>query len=185
MRRNLGQGVLLGVAVLVVSGTVFAQGIRTPSIATSPDLKWSTGGGPSAGVVLDTDRWFWGVGWDVGYALNEHWSVAGALAYDQETEPRRDLPNKLVNTFTGTATVSYSVTEHFSLTTGLGVGFLDDDNPKQEYRMTGGDLGTGLAVGYVWPWMADRAFSLSCAYEWSLSDDEASLSFDGGISLSF
>jgi long-subunit fatty acid transport protein len=176
---------VIGFSVLMLASGVTAQGMRTPSVSKDPDLKYATGFGPSVGWVLDEDKWFWGVAWDVGYSLSERWSVAGALAYDQEVEERATLADKKINTFTGTATVAYGFTERFSVTTGLGLGFLDDDNAKQRYQFTNGDLGTGLVLGYAFPWGADRSFALSGAYEWNLTSDEATVSVDAGVALAF
>ena len=154
------------VSVLLVGIQANGQGIRTPGVVMTPELKHSIGFGPSLGVVLDNDKWFWGFAGDYGRQVSEHWVLAASLAYDQEIDDSKDgVPVKKVNTFTGAATVAYLVTESFSLTTGLGIGFLDDDNPQQEYRFTSGDLGTGLVLGYAWPWGPDRSFTFSTGYD--------------------
>ena len=47
------------------------------------------------------------------------WSVGADLTFDQETENRDQRPNKVVNTFSVEGTVTYYLTERWSLTTGL------------------------------------------------------------------
>ena len=115
------------VSVLFVGIQANGQGIRTPGVVMTPELKHSIGFGPSLGVVLDNDKWFWGFAGDYGRQVSERWVLAASLAYDQEIDDSKaGVPVKKVNTFTGAATVSYTVTESFSLTTGLGMGFLDE-----------------------------------------------------------
>jgi long-subunit fatty acid transport protein len=150
-----------------------------------PEDKHSISYGPSVGWNLDRDAWFWGVAYDYGYVLNDRWSLAAALAFDQETEHRDIVPDKKVNTFTAIGTITYALNDYLSLTTGLGKGFLDDDNSQQRFRFTDGDLGTDLAVGLNFPWTDDRSSYLSSAYEYNISQKERTLSFDFGIALAF
>ena len=118
--------VIAAAVALVAVAQAVAQGINTPGVVANSELKNSVGFGPSVGIVLDNDKWFWGFAGDYGRQVAERWVVAAALAYDQEIDDSMTgVPVKKVNTFTGAGTVAYMVTERFSLTTGLGLGFLD------------------------------------------------------------
>jgi hypothetical protein len=184
--NTMNRSVTLFIAILVAGMQVSAQGISAPGVVQDRELKHSVGFGPSVGWVLDNDKWFWGFAVDCGRRVSERWVLAASLAYDQEIEELKGgLPEKKVNTFTGAGTVAYMVTDQFSLTTGLGMGFLDDDNKEQTYEFTSGDLGTGIVCGYAWPWGTDRSFTVSAAYEWNLTEGESTLSVDGGVSLAF
>ena len=138
----------------------------------------------SVGWQLDRNAWFWGFAVDYGRALDERWSLGLSLAYDQETE-RRTGPDKVVNTLSLIGTVSYAVTEHVSLTTGLGKGFADDDNSGQSFKFADGPWSTGVAVGLTLPLKDNLFLFASGAYEYNLSEGETSISFDFGLSLAF
>ena len=82
-------------------------------------------------------------------------------------------------------TVSYAVTEHVSLTTGIAKGFANDDNSSQSFGFANGDWATGVAIGISLP-VGDNLFLFaSGAYELNLSEREPSISFDVGLSLAF
>lgn len=150
-----------------------------------PEYRHSLGYGPSVGWNLTKDAWFWGASTDYGYSLNETWSLGVALTFDQETESRTAQPDKKVNTFSGQGTVTWHPNEVVALTTGFAKGFLDDDNPRQQWKFNDGDLGTGLSVGFDWPWTTDRAVFLSGTFEYNITQSEFAVSFDAGISLAF
>lgn len=150
-----------------------------------PERLNSFGFGGSVGWQLDKNAWFWGLTADYGRALDEHWSLGLSLAYDRETERRTARPDKVVNTLTLIGTVSYALTEHFSLTTGLAKGFAHDDNRQRSFKFANGDWGTGVAVGLSYPLKDNLFFFLSGAYEYNLSENESSISFDVGLSFVF
>lgn len=183
---NLNRSSLLLYAFLLLLTAELSQAQFIGSAAHyRPGQKQSLSYGPSVGWILDRDAWFWGVAYDYSYRLSDQWSVAAGLAFDQETERKEPGPNQKVNTFTAIGTISYALNDYLSLTTGLGQGFMDDNNQKQNLRFNRGDLGTGLAVGLSFPWTDDRSFYLTSAYEYNLSQSERIISVDFGIAIAF
>ena len=87
----------------------------------------------------------------------------------------------MIDTFTALGTVSYKMKEWVSLTTGLGKGFADNDNPSSTMKLTDADWATGVAVGLQAPPLTGSfrdSFGLSAAYEYNISKKETSLSID-------
>ena len=91
-----------------------------------------------------------------------------ALTYDQERDRPRNRPSKTVNAFAAVGTVDCTLSRLLTVTTGLGLGFLDDDNSDRELRFTRGDLATGIATGFNLP----GRWGLSVAWEWNVTDQE-------------
>ena len=77
--------------------------------------------------------------------------------------------------------MNYVLSRLLTLTTGLGKGFLDDDNRDREMRFTSGDLGTGLALGINLP----DLLGLSVAWEWNITQKEPTVSVDLTFGWSF
>lgn len=148
----------------------------------------STALGFSYGQQNDRDADFYGASIDYGRLISDGWFVGIGLSWDRETESFVDKPDKQVESFTLQATISYSITDRLSLTTGLGKGFANSDNPQGNMKFAGGDLGTGLALGYALPGFLKNkrdSIGLSLAYEYNLSAKETSVSFDVSFGLSF
>ena len=162
-----------------------AAGFISPPVSPESDSSDSLTVGASVGWLQDKDASFWGFAIDYSHPLSERWGLNGGIAYDKETERRTDQVSKVVNTFSALVTISYQLSEQFSLTTGLSQGFADDDNADQDLKFKGGDLGTGLALGWSYPLSGNRYFTLSGAYEYNISEGEYSISFDSGITFSF
>jgi hypothetical protein len=73
------------------------------------------------------------------------------------------------------------------LTTGLGKGFADTDNPAGTIQLTNGDLGTGICFGIATPGLPQferDSLGFSISYEYNIMQKETSLSFDVSFGLS-
>jgi len=141
----------------------------------------SVGVGVSAGTVVERDANFWGFTLDFARRITNRLVAAGSVSWDSETEKFADKPDNTIKTYTAVGTISYMFTERMSLTTGLGKGFADDDNPGQSMQFSNGDLSTGIVFGYAtegFPFFARDSVSLSAAYEYNIDQDETMISFD-------
>ncbi|HHA18323.1 MAG TPA: hypothetical protein ENK70_01285, partial [Methylophaga sp.] len=130
----------------------------------------SVGVGVSAGTVVERDANFWGFTLDFARRITNRLVAAGSVSWDSETEKFADKPDSTIKTYTAVGTISYMFTERMSLTTGLGKGFADDDNPGQSMQFSNGDLSTGIVFGYAtegFPFFARDSVSLSAAYEYN------------------
>jgi len=133
---------------------------------------------------LQRDAWFWGLSIDYGRILEKEWAVNGALSWDREKKET----GVSVETYTFVATVSWIITERFSLTTGLAKGFADNDNKEAKMQFTNADLGTGLAIGISLPelkFWALETVALSVSYEYNISASETDVSLDLTTGISF
>ena len=141
----------------------------------------SVGVGISAGTVVERDANFWGFTLDYARRTSDRLVISGSVTWDRETETFTSKPDNTVNTYTAVGTISYLLNERMSLTTGLGKGFADDDNPDQSMQFTNGDLSTGIVFGYAtegFPFFARDSVSLSAAYEYNIDKNETMISFD-------
>ncbi len=179
----ISAGVVLATGGLFPGSTAVAQ-IATPPRATEAYVN-GVGAGLSIGEQVNRDATFWG--WSVEYSryLSDRWTFGTALTWDEETEEFPDKPDAVTATFTAVASISYSVTDRFSLTTGLGKGFANDDNPEGKMKFSNGDLGTGIVAGYAFPISNRRSISASLAYEFNLTQNERSISVDVSYGWSF
>ena len=141
----------------------------------------SVGVGISAGTVVERDANFWGFTLDFARRISNKLVLSGSVAWDSETERFTSKPDNTVKSYTAVGTVSYLLTERMSLTTGLGKGFADDDNPDKDMQFSNGDLSTGIVFGYAtegFPFFARDSVSLSAAYEYNIDKNETMISFD-------
>ena len=180
--------------ILLVSGLGLAEGvthagaqISAPAISRSDSLRNYVGGGASIGTHYNQeDNYFWGLTADYGRRLGPLWSVSSSLAFDQEHDRPPTGPKTVVNTFNLVVAINATVTRWLTLTTGVGKGFLDDDNPDQKLKFTDGDWATGLAAGILLPKPPfSDAWNLSVAWEWNLTKKAPSVSSDLAVSWSF
>ncbi len=145
-------------------------------------------GGLSYGVQNDRSAGFWGFSLDFSRTLGTRWFAAASLSWDSETETFDDRPSRNTKSLTLVGSISYGVTTWMSVTTGLGKGFADTDNPAGTMRFANGDLATGIAVGFATPGLpqfARDSIGFSVAYEYSITGKETSLSFDVTFGWSF
>ena len=94
----------------------------------------------------------------------------------------------IVNTFNIVAGISYLLTNRISVTTGFGKGFLHDGNDSKKMIVTNVDLGTGLVFGYLFPNLFSNkryVLSLSTSFEYNITQEEYTNSFDFGVGYSF
>ena len=106
----------------------------------------------------------------------------------RETEEIDTAPNVEVDTFTAAGTISYGLTKRLAITTGLGKGFADTDNPSKSMEFTNGDLSTGIVLGWSTPGLKHferDSVAFSLAYEYNFTQDETTLSFDVAFGWSF
>ena len=171
------------VATLLVLSDAEAQ-IKTPPRAT-PDYVNAAGFGLSYGEISKREADFWG--WSLNYSrlLNDLWTAGLSLTWDEETEQFIDRPDKSVRSYTLIGTISYSLTQNFSLTTGLAHGIADDDNATGTMKFKSGNVSTGLSLGYSWPLNKRNSTSASLAYEYNISENEPSVSVDVSLGWSF
>ena len=174
--------------MLLLAAVSDSQARISAPVRPASDYLNSTSFGLSYGTQNDRDADFWGASIDYSRAVGGPWFAATAVTWDNETESFADKPDKETETFTLVGTISYGVTDWFSVTTGLGKGFADTDNPPREMRFTNGDLGTGIALGFATPGLAQSArgsVSFSIAYEYNITQKETSVSFDVSFGWSF
>lgn len=141
----------------------------------------SVGIGVSAGTVVERDANFWGFSLDYARRTSDQLVVSGSVTWDSETETFANKPDNTTRTYTAVGTISYLLSERMSLTTGLGKGFADDDNPEKDMQFTNGDLSTGIVFGYAtegFPFFARDSVSLSAAYEYNIDQNETMISVD-------
>ena len=180
--------VLVGTLALLASGSAARAQISAPAINRDVAFRNSVGVGVSVGSPYQRDAYFWGLTADYTRVIGLPWSVTASITFDQEHEQPEGAPKTVVNTFTFVATINWSGTHWVTLTTGLGKGFLDDDNPAKRLELTNGDWSTGLAVGISLPdlpFTVRDAFTLSVAWEYNFTKNEPILSTDLGASWSF
>lgn len=161
--------------------------IYGPAALKIDEYKHVVSFGGSYGVMLERPADFWGLTAGYAYQLSGPWALSPSLTYDKETDRSKDNPG-VTNTFTFIGTISYFLTEKFSLTTGLAKGFLDDDNPERKIKGVNGDWSTGLAFGYNlpdFPFWARDSYGLSAALEYNMTKAEFSFSVDLTIGLAF
>jgi len=141
----------------------------------------SVGVGVSAGTVVERDANFWGFTLDFARRITKRLVASGSVSWDSETEKFADKPDNTIKTYTPVGTISYLLSERMSLTTGLGKGFADDDNPQQSMQFSNGDLSTGIVFGYAtegFPFFARDSVPLSASYEYNIDQNETMISFD-------
>ena len=78
-----------------------------------------------------------------------------------------------------------AVTEHVTLTTGLGQGFADDNNASGSFGFAQGSLGTALAFGLSVPLGGAWDLNGSASYEYDISENEQIIAFDFSVSFGF
>ena len=114
-------------------------------------------------------------------ALPGNGRLAWALRGISETESFADKPTKEIATYTASGTVSYALSDRLALTTGLGFGIADDDNPTGDMEFTNGDVSTALIATYATGGLSffeQDAISFSLAAEYNISQREPSVSVD-------
>lgn len=179
--------VALGIATALVLPSVAGAQIGSPA-RPAPSYKNAASFGLSYGIQNDRNATFWGWSADYSRDLGSRWFFGAALAWDEDTETFDDRPDKVVETYTVIATISYGITRHLAITTGFGKGFADTDNPAGAMRFTNGDLGTGIALGWSTqgPARSSRdSISVSAAFEYNIAQNETSVSFDINYGWSF
>lgn len=183
--RTVLSAVLLAAGGMVASTAEAQFGAPPRPVA---GFKNSAALGLSYGVNNTRDATFWG--WAVEYSrdLGGPWLAAGSLMWDRETENRANAPDVEVETFTVAGTISYGLTERLAITTGLGQGIANTDNPSGSMRFKSGDLSTGIVLGWSTPGLKrfERdSVVFSLAYEYNFTQDETTLSFDVAFGWSF
>ena len=168
---------------LLVLADAGAQ-IKMPPRATS-DYVNAAGFGLSYGEISDREADFWG--WSANYSrlLSDRWTAGLSLTWDEETEQFIDRPDKSVRSYNLIGTISYNLTQNFSLTTGLAQGIADDDNATGTIKFKSGNVSTGLSLGYSWPLSKRNSIGASLAYEYNISENEPSVSIDVSLGWSF
>jgi hypothetical protein len=175
------------VVLLVAAPGATAQ-ISAPAINRDAQFHNTVGVGASIGSPYERDAWFWGLSADYTRLIAGPWSASASLTFDQESDRSDSQAEAVVNTFTLVVTANWSAAHWMTLTTGLGKGFLDDDNSSGELQFTSGDWGTGIAAGFSLPdlpFTVRDAVSLSVAWEYNLTKREPIVSSDLAFSWSF
>ncbi len=174
------------IACTLTAGAADAQ-VSAP-VRPAPTYRNVVAGGVSYGVQNDRDADFWGFAADYSRTLSERWLAGASLNWDRETEKRVVASDRSIDSFTLVGTVSYALNSWMSITTGLGKGFADTNNPMRAMRFTNGDLATGVALGLVTPGLPQfvrDTIGFSIAYEYNVTNRETSLSFDASFGWSF
>ena len=178
---------ILRVGIASISLAVFVDAeaqISTPPRATA-DYVNAIGIGLSYGEHNQKDADFWGWSADYSRWLNSRWIAGVTLTWDKETERFVDRPDKVVRSYSVLGTVSYNLTEKFSLTTGLGLEVANDDNNSGTMKFKSGDVSTGLALGYTTLLSERYSLGASLSYEYNISNNETSVSADVTLGRSF
>ncbi len=125
---------------------------------------------------------------DYGRVLKGPWSFGLGVAWDREIEKPSDKPSKQINSWTLIPTITYLLNSRFSLSTGVGQGFADDDNPERKMRFKKGNLGTGVVLGISlpdMPFLERDAIGLSVSWEYTFGEKHPSISIDLAMSFGF
>jgi len=177
--RSKIAGLLISLCPLLIADNVLAA-VSAPTMPID-NYNNSISGGLSVGVVSGRDADFWGWSAEYGRRIARKWSLGLGLAWDRETESFADKPTKEIATYTASGTVSYALSNRLALTTGLGFGIADDDNPTGDMEFTNGDVSTALIVTYATGGLSffeQDAISFSLAAEYNISQREPSVSID-------
>ena len=142
------------------------------------------GGGVSVGRAGKNDADFWGLAIDYGRVLNDKWSISVGLSWDEQTEMRATMPDKVVQTYTLITSASYSINNRLGLGFGFGHGLWDDDNPQREFKSSD-SLGAGVALSWAFYSRSRHSFSLTPTVEYDFDDDAWNVSVDLGYSIGF
>ena len=102
--------------------------ITAPAVNRDVSFMNAFGLGASIGTPYQRDAYFWGLTLDYMRVIRRPWSVTTSLNFDQEHE---EGSSPAVNTFTLVATINWSASRLFTFTTGLGKGFIDDNNSER------------------------------------------------------
>ena len=133
------------------------------------------------GKTNDRDAPFWGIAVEYSRAVFDRWVIGAGLAWDEETERFEARPSKSVRTISALGTLSYNLSERFSLTVALEKGFADNDNPAASMQFSDGVIGVGFALGIATPGLpqyVQDSIGLSLNYEYNLSQEETTISLD-------
>ena len=180
--------ILVPVATLLIASSTATAQVSAPAINRDASFYNSIGIGVSVGSPYERDAWFWGLSADYTRLISGPWSASASLTFDQESDRVDSHSESVVNTFTLVLTVNWSAARWATLTTGLGKGFLDDDNSSGNLEFTDGDWGTGIALGISLPdlpFTVRDAVGLSIAWEYNLTQREPIVSSDLAFSWSF
>ena len=93
------------------------------SRAQEEDYRQSIGGSLSVGSKISKDADFWG------------WSLSISLAYDEETEERRNQSDKVTQFYTPTVAWTYPVSPRWAVGAGVGKGVINDDNKHRVAKL--------------------------------------------------
>ena len=144
------------------------------------DYQQSIGGGLSYGEKLNGKSDFWGWTIDYSRAFDNGWSITTSLAWDKETEPKRNKEDKVTRSYTPTFVWSYPIHRRWSAGLGFGKGIINDDNRDEEYRWVDWDkewsVG-GTVLFHLWQ-SGRHNLNLASALEYDLSEGSPQLSFD-------
>ena len=165
-----------------------AAQVSTPSFSREPGFSQAVSFGASVGSPYLRDAYFWGLTGDYTRCIADGWTATISLAYDQEHERMANDKRSVVNTLSLVTMVNYNLTSWLTATTGVGKGFLDDDNSTTTLRFTNGDWGTGVALGFSLPYQPlsrHGSLGLSGAWEYNLTKREPQISLDLSLGWSW
>ena len=181
-------GLLFGLTVSLLAAVSDSAAQVTAPARPTQNYKNVVAGGVSYGFQNARDADFWGFSVEYSRMLGKRWFAAGSLNWDSETESFDDRPDKNIKTYTLVGTLSYGPTRWLSITSGLGKGFADTDNPESTMRFKSGDLSTGIAIGFTTsglPQFVRGSIGFSGSYEYNIGQKETSVSFDVSFGWSF
>ena len=157
-----------------------ALGLFFSSCAYADNYRHSIGGGLSYGEKLDGKSDFWGWTIDYGTLFDSGWSFTTSLAWDEETERRRNKPDKVVRSYTPTFVWSRPFHQRWSAGLGFGKGLINDDNRDGDYAWVDWDKEWSVGATLLFhAWQGGRHnINLATALEYDLSEGEPQLSVD-------
>jgi len=182
------RGIILAGFIVCITSTLPAYSQIGAPIPPKPSYKNAMSAGISYGFQNKRDAEF--VGWTLDYSRKiwGNWVVAGALAWDTETERIENQQDSVKDTYTLVGTIGYSLLPFLTITAGVGKGIADDDNADNKMQFNNGDNHAGIVLGTVipvFPSASRYSLGFSVAYEYNLSQEESDYSFDLGIGRSF
>jgi hypothetical protein len=143
------------------------------------------GSAVSAGVFINKEAFFWGLGTDYTRVLKRNWMINISAAFDQE-HSRTDGNKSIINTLTPSLALGYAIKTRFALGAGLGKSLFDDDNESNTIKFNkDGGWTIGVVGALTLIQKGKHGFDLVAGIEQGLANSETDITVELGYGFSF